>query len=181
MYHHSVVPLLGWIVLKIAPTASCLGLFPLVNTFVHIIMYTYYAAASFGPSVQPYLWWKKYITQMQLAQFALYAAYTIPFFLFQEGYPLKFWSYIGFPQPFIFFYLFYRFYKDSYTAAASKRKQDILDERAQQLLTQEKENKLAQLGNGKSNGNGYVHSNGINSCNDSNNNNKEISNNKKEL
>lgn len=123
LYHHSVVPLLGWVSLKIAPTASCLGLFPLVNTLVHIIMYTYYALSSLGPSVQPYLWWKKYITQIQLAQFVLYGVYTVFFLRLQEGYPIRVWGYIGGSQPFIFFYLFFRFYMSSYNSSKKKQLQ----------------------------------------------------------
>ena len=33
-------------------------------------MYSYYFLASLGPRVRPYLWWKRYLTQLQLAQFA---------------------------------------------------------------------------------------------------------------
>lgn len=36
--------------------------FGFLNTFVHIIMYTYYMLAAMGPKVQKYLWWKKYLT-----------------------------------------------------------------------------------------------------------------------
>lgn len=61
-----------------------------------------------------------------IPQFALYGAYIIPFFMFQEGYPLKFWSYVGAPQPFIFFYLFYRFYKSSYTSKKKPPHPEIL-------------------------------------------------------
>ncbi|KAH9399517.1 PREDICTED: elongation of very long chain fatty acids protein AAEL008004-like [Rhagoletis zephyria] len=140
-------------------------------------MYLYYGLSSLGPSVQPYLWWKKYITQLQLAQFAIYGAYTVPFFFLQEGYPLKFWAYVGFPQPFIFFYLFYRFYQNSYIAAAAKRKQDLQLEREQLHL---KNGNLAHKLNGSANG-------GINDANNNNSNSSictEISSNggsKKEL
>ena len=37
-----------------------------INCFVHIIMYSYYFLAGLGPSVQKYLWWKKYVTVLQL-------------------------------------------------------------------------------------------------------------------
>ena len=33
---------------------------------IHAVMYTYYALSGFGPSVRPYLWWKKYLTSLQL-------------------------------------------------------------------------------------------------------------------
>jgi hypothetical protein len=37
-----------------------------INSFVHIIMYSYYLLAALGPEVQKYLWWKKYITTLQM-------------------------------------------------------------------------------------------------------------------
>lgn len=38
----------------------------LINCFIHVVMYTYYALSSLGPAFQKYLWWKKHITHMQL-------------------------------------------------------------------------------------------------------------------
>ncbi|KAK4293621.1 hypothetical protein Pmani_033692 [Petrolisthes manimaculis] len=32
-------------------------------------MYLYYLLAAMGPKVRPYLWWKKYLTKLQMAQF----------------------------------------------------------------------------------------------------------------
>ncbi|XP_027201187.2 very long chain fatty acid elongase 7-like [Dermatophagoides pteronyssinus] len=119
LYHHSIVPLLGYCAFCIAPTAPCLGIFPFFNTIIHCIMYSYYALAALGPRLQPYLWWKRYITQLQLAQFVIYGLYLIPFFKYQQGYPIKFWRFIAAPQPIIFFYLFYRFYKQSYTTTTT--------------------------------------------------------------
>lgn len=37
-----------------------------VNSFIHVVMYSYYFLSLLGPSVQKYLWWKKYLTRMQL-------------------------------------------------------------------------------------------------------------------
>ncbi|KAJ4448782.1 hypothetical protein ANN_00173 [Periplaneta americana] len=37
-----------------------------INAFVHIFMYTYYMLSAMGPRVKKYLWWKKYITLLQL-------------------------------------------------------------------------------------------------------------------
>lgn len=37
-----------------------------LNSFVHIIMYSYYFVAGLGPEFQKYLWWKKYLTLLQL-------------------------------------------------------------------------------------------------------------------
>lgn len=45
------------------PAAFFVGL---INTFVHVIMYSYYGLAALGPHMQKYLWWKRYLTSLQL-------------------------------------------------------------------------------------------------------------------
>jgi hypothetical protein len=96
LYHHSILPIFGWLVIKIAPTSPCLGLFPLINTLIHIIMYSYYALSALGPKVQKYLWWKKYITQIQLMLFIIFGIYMLYFITQQTGYPVQGpWLYIG--------------------------------------------------------------------------------------
>ena len=37
-----------------------------MNSFVHTVMYAYYGLSSIGPHMRPYLWWKHYITKLQL-------------------------------------------------------------------------------------------------------------------
>ncbi|GFV73045.1 elongation of very long chain fatty acids protein 4 [Trichonephila clavipes] len=37
-----------------------------VNTMVHVIMYSYYCLAAFGPHMQKYLWWKRHLTRLQI-------------------------------------------------------------------------------------------------------------------
>jgi hypothetical protein len=37
-----------------------------VNSVVHVIMYFYYMVAAMGPNYQKYIWWKKYMTWIQL-------------------------------------------------------------------------------------------------------------------
>lgn len=41
----------------------------MVNSFIHVLMYSYYGLAALGPAVTKYLWWKKYLTILQLIQF----------------------------------------------------------------------------------------------------------------
>lgn len=38
---------------------------PLLNSFIHVLMYSYYGLSTI-PSMHKYLWWKKYLTQAQL-------------------------------------------------------------------------------------------------------------------
>ncbi|CAG2171714.1 unnamed protein product, partial [Oppiella nova] len=113
LYHHFSVPVLGWIVMKVEPLVPAILLFCILNTTVHVIMYSYYALAAFGPNIQKYLWWKRYITQIQLIQFVIllvYCSLTLPFY---RGYrPVYLW--LGGSQPPIFLVLFLNFYFRSY-------------------------------------------------------------------
>ena len=38
----------------------------MLNSFIHLVMYSYYGLAALGPKYQKYLWWKKYMTKMQI-------------------------------------------------------------------------------------------------------------------
>lgn len=37
-----------------------------MNAVIHVLMYLYYGLASCGPKIQKYLWWKKYLTIIQM-------------------------------------------------------------------------------------------------------------------
>lgn len=45
------------------PVAFLIGL---INSLVHVVMYLYYGLAALGPSMAKYLWWKRYLTSLQL-------------------------------------------------------------------------------------------------------------------
>ena len=43
------------------------GLFlGLINDFVHMVMYFYYFLTSYNPDYRKKIWWKKYLTQLQM-------------------------------------------------------------------------------------------------------------------
>jgi hypothetical protein len=43
-----------------------------LNSVVHVIMYFYYMVAAMGPKYQKYIWWKKYMTWIQLVSALLH-------------------------------------------------------------------------------------------------------------
>lgn len=47
------------------------------NALIHVVMYSYYLLAACGPSVQKYLWWKRYLTTIQIIQFVIMIARNI--------------------------------------------------------------------------------------------------------
>ncbi|KAK0074785.1 hypothetical protein PV326_012176, partial [Microctonus aethiopoides] len=70
VYHHGIMPIATWLGVKFVPGGHS-TFFGLINTFVHIIMYGYYYLAALGSKMKPYLWWKKYLTALQMIQFTL--------------------------------------------------------------------------------------------------------------
>lgn len=120
VFHHAVVPTLMYTGLKFYPIPFN-SLLPLTNMFVHIIMYAYYGLATFGPSMQPYLWWKKYLTTLQISQFALLIIHCSQSIIFMHRPECKF------PVPLViintcigltFLSLFISFYRRTYKHAA---------------------------------------------------------------
>ena len=78
VYHHSTMPVMFWIGCNFAAGGnSVFG--AALNSVIHVIMYTYYYLASFGPRFRQYLWWKRYLTQIQLTQFMTNLGFLINF------------------------------------------------------------------------------------------------------
>ncbi|XP_062136211.1 elongation of very long chain fatty acids protein 4-like [Drosophila sulfurigaster albostrigata] len=113
LYHHSTMFLICWIVVKWIPTGSTF-VPALMNSFVHIIMYGYYSLSALGPRLHPYLWWKRYLTRLQLLQFTLGLAWGVQ--AIASGCQYQPWlSYTGVAYMLSFLFLFGRFYAQKYT------------------------------------------------------------------
>lgn len=83
-------------------------------------MYSYYMLAAMGPKVQKYLWWKKYLTLIQMVQFVLVMLHAFQL-LFKNDcdYPIYFAYFIG-AHAVLFYFLFSNFYKEAYKSKVSK-------------------------------------------------------------
>ncbi|KYN23397.1 hypothetical protein ALC57_04271 [Trachymyrmex cornetzi] len=112
LYHHSLMPICSWIGVKFVAGGhpTLLGV---INSFVHVFMYTYYMLTAFGPHMQKYLWWKKYLTILQIVQFMI---------IFFHNFQMQFTS-CNFPKPLsfllminagLFTYMFGSFYVNNY-------------------------------------------------------------------
>ncbi|KAF7413404.1 hypothetical protein HZH68_001893 [Vespula germanica] len=95
--------------------------FGLLNTFVHIVMYTYYLLAALGPRIQPYLWWKKYLTAFQMIQFIAIMVHAFQLLFIDCDYPKAFVWWIGM-HAVMFFFLFNKFYQQNYQQKRTARK-----------------------------------------------------------
>jgi len=110
--HHAMMPVVVWLFLKFVGGGHS-TFFMFLNIGVHVVMYFYYFMSSFGPKVQKYLWWKRYITTMQLVQFVTWSIHaSLPLFM-ECNYPKVFVAFLLFLGAF-FFTLFTNFYIQSY-------------------------------------------------------------------
>lgn len=94
-------------------------MYAFLNSVVHVFMYFYYFLAGFGPEMQKKLWWKKYITVLQLVQFVAVVAVSVGNLLWQcDGNKITSLSaavYAG-----LYVYLFGKFFVNSYLGKKKK-------------------------------------------------------------
>nr|XP_039253978.1 elongation of very long chain fatty acids protein 4-like [Styela clava] len=119
VYHHSTMPILWWIGVKWVPGGqSFFG--AMLNSAIHVMMYSYYGLAALGPQMQQYLWWKKYITMLQLGQFTLAIAHTgRSIYSGCDFPPWMHWALVGYSMSFII--LFSNFYIQTYTKKSARK------------------------------------------------------------
>nr|ALE14477.1 polyunsaturated fatty acid elongase 5 [Boleophthalmus boddarti] len=111
IYHHTTMLNIWWFVLNWIPCGhSFFG--ATVNSFVHVVMYSYYGLSSI-PAMRPYLWWKKYLTQLQLIQFFLTVAQSSFAIIWPCGFPLG-WTYFQICYMFTLIVFFTNFYFQTY-------------------------------------------------------------------
>ncbi|XP_056321120.1 ELOVL fatty acid elongase 8a [Danio aesculapii] len=75
VYHHGTMIFNWWAGVKYVAGGQSF-LIGLINSFVHVVMYMYYGLAALGPQMQKYLWWKRYLTSLQLLQFFIVTIHT---------------------------------------------------------------------------------------------------------
>lgn len=121
IYHHASMLNIWWFVMNYIPAGhSYFG--PLLNCFVHVVMYSYYGLSSI-PAVRPYLWWKKYITQLQLIQFFLTVFHTMCAVIWPCGFSLR-WLCFQISYMFTLIILFSNFYFQTYKKARGSSRKD---------------------------------------------------------
>lgn len=133
VFHHFSMVVNSWLGVKYVAGGQTFFLC-MLNSLIHTIMYAYYGLSAMGPSVQKYLWWKKYLTQMQLIQFAIVMTHSLVNIsnnecTYPKGYSIAFVLYGIFIT-----LLFMNFYQKSYSK----------EEKAKYL-----NGKSAKIGNGK--------------------------------
>ncbi|XP_055944765.1 elongation of very long chain fatty acids protein AAEL008004-like [Argiope bruennichi] len=110
--HHSLVAWGIWIGMKFGAGGNN-AFFPFINCFVHTIMYSYYCLAALGPGMRKYLWWKKYLTILQMVQFVIAFIHSMIPLFYDCGYHKGFAYAIMF-HALLFMAMFMNFYRHAY-------------------------------------------------------------------
>ncbi|KAK7930774.1 hypothetical protein WMY93_007169 [Mugilogobius chulae] len=122
IYHHSTMFNIWWFVMNWIPCGhSFFG--ATINCFVHIIMYSYYGLSSI-PAMRPYLWWKKYLTQMQLIQFFLTVSQSFCAIIWPCGFSIG-WTWFQICYMLTLIMLFTNFYFQTYKKRVVSSKEHL--------------------------------------------------------
>ncbi|KAH8337572.1 hypothetical protein KR074_006889, partial [Drosophila pseudoananassae] len=71
VFHHVIMAGSCYFIITFNGHGGILFPFCLINAVVHGFMYTYYYLSSLNEAIQKSIWWKKYITIIQLLQFGI--------------------------------------------------------------------------------------------------------------
>lgn len=111
--HHVMVTWNMW--LNLTYSAQSHEMFIMcMNTFVHVFMYTYYFLSALGPTYRHLLWWKKYMTMMQISQFVLLFAHAVGM-VFAKGNYVRLFVWLELAEAILFFVWFVVFYIQAYS------------------------------------------------------------------
>lgn len=124
-YHHAATLILTYVQMLEHSTAQWVPI--VLNLWVHVFMYYYYAMAAVGVKV----WWKKHLTTLQITQFVVdIVVISYAFFVFAKGgysedacYGTSKAAYIGGGILFSYLVLFVRFFFDTYRKPVAKKSQ----------------------------------------------------------
>ncbi|KAH9363811.1 hypothetical protein HPB48_016644 [Haemaphysalis longicornis] len=106
--HHALALLTVWLDLNNGITGQ-VALFPVLDSAVHTVMYTYYGLSALPSSVRPNLWWKKYVTLFQIIQLTVCTLHGAITLLYDCGFqPTMAW--IEVTESSLFTWLFSCFY-----------------------------------------------------------------------
>lgn len=152
VFHHSVMPWSWWWGVTLTPAGGMGTFHPMVNSAVHVIMYFYYGLSAAGPRFQKYLWWKKYMTAIQLIQFILVSIHITQYYFMERcDYQFPLWIHLIWMYGVFFFILFSHFWVQAYMKG--KRLPASHSPKAMNGLT---EDAVAVVANGNHIGNGHV-------------------------
>lgn len=155
VFHHSFMPWTWWWGVTLTPAGGMGSFHAMVNAGVHVIMYSYYGLSAAGPRFQKYLWWKKYMTAIQLTQFVLVSVHISQYYFMDKcDYQVPLWIHLIWMYGVLFFLLFSHFWVQAYMKG---NRLPLKDHKSKQNGSTSES--VAVVANGKHHENGYTHEN----------------------
>ncbi|XP_034476626.1 elongation of very long chain fatty acids protein F-like [Drosophila innubila] len=124
VYHHIMMVLVCHLIMRFYGTGGHFNSVGMINSFVHTVMYFYYFLSARYPGVKANLWWKKYITLIQLFQFVIIFLHASHVLLFAKD--CKFPSsllLLQILQAVLMMYMFGNFYVKTYIRPTQRQKE----------------------------------------------------------
>ncbi|KAK7871575.1 hypothetical protein R5R35_010372 [Gryllus longicercus] len=115
VYHHAFMCFGVWLGAKYHPGGNTTTI-GIANGLIHVMMYSYYQLALLGYTV----WWKKYLTQMQIIQFVIVFIHNFAVFFVKSCNYGLFITLLTLAQAIYFIYMFTNFYLKTYRKEIKK-------------------------------------------------------------
>nr|XP_026485987.1 elongation of very long chain fatty acids protein AAEL008004-like [Vanessa tameamea] len=87
VHHHTLMPIATWVGVTFMPGGQGV-IIGYINSLVHAVMYTYYLLSGLGDEYKKFLWWKKYLTMLQLVQFTIVGIHSVNSLFYPCSYPV---------------------------------------------------------------------------------------------
>lgn len=122
IYHHIIMVITTYWVMRFYGFGGQYILMGFLNTFVHSVMYMYYFLTALMPEMKSSLWWKKYLTIIQLVQFIILLFQSIYILIFNPKceFPLLM-QYMQIFQATAMILMFSKFYIKTYLKPEPKK------------------------------------------------------------
>ncbi|XP_028328089.1 elongation of very long chain fatty acids protein 1-like [Gouania willdenowi] len=154
VFHHSFMPWTWWWGITLTPAGGMGSFHAMVNAAVHVIMYFYYGLSAAGPRFQKYLWWKKYLTAIQLIQFVVVSIHISQYYFMKDcNYQLPLWIHLIWMYGVFFFLLFSNFWLQAYIKG---KRLPASDNKPKQNGLTSKPNVVVANGKHQENGNAHL-------------------------
>ncbi|XP_034478805.1 elongation of very long chain fatty acids protein F-like isoform X4 [Drosophila innubila] len=124
VYHHAFMVFAIYWVVRFNGFGGQFFTMALANTFVHIVMYFYYMISAIYTGIKRSLWWKKYITKIQIIQFVSVSLHSVYILVFNPKceFPVAL-HFLILAQCVIFITMFSNFYMKTYVKPQHQKQQ----------------------------------------------------------
>ncbi|XP_034478804.1 elongation of very long chain fatty acids protein F-like isoform X3 [Drosophila innubila] len=124
VYHHALMVSAMYWVFRIYGFGGQFFTMALANTFVHSVMYFYYMISAIYTGLKGSIWWKKYITKLQIFQFVSVMLHSVYILVFNPKCECPLIVHLMiFVLGVIFISLFTNFYIKAYVKPRNKKQQ----------------------------------------------------------